>query len=267
MKAKIFSPDANSVGEQTYPSQFSEPVRLDLIKRAVLTIQANNRQAYGTDPEAGKRASSKLSRRRRDYRGAYGIGISRVPRKIMSRQGTRMNWVAATSPNAVGGRAAHPPKASKILSMKLNDTERKKAIRSALAATIDRELVLTRGHAVPESYPLLLSDDFEKIDKTVAFKKALVSLGFADELVRSAKKTIRAGRGKARNRLYKKRVGPLVVVSSDAKTKSPKNIPGVTLVSVKDLNAELLAPGCHAGRATLFTVAALKELADMRLFQ
>lgn len=266
MKAKVFAPDASSVGEQAFPKQFAEPVRTDLIKRAVLTAQFNARQPYGTDPEAGKRASSKLSRRRRDYRGAYGIGISRVPRKIMSRQGTRMNWQAATSPSVVGGRVAHPPKATKIHAIKLNDSERRKAIRSALSATVDKELVTTRGHKIPDSYPLVLSNDFETLEKTAAFKKALVALGFTNELVRSAKKTIRAGKGKGRSRPYKKRVGPLVVVSSESKTKAPRNIPGVSIVMVKDLNAELLAPGCHPGRATLFTVNALKEMDEKRMF-
>lgn len=266
MKVVVKGLDAQDAGTYTLPKQFSEPIRTDLIKRAVLVVHANMRQPHGTDPEAGKKASSELSRRRRKYRGAYGIGISRVPRKIVSRQGTRMNWVGATSPSTVTGRAAHPPKASKIYDQKINDTERRKAIRSALSATVNVEVVQARGHKIPKEYPFVLADDFETVEKTAAFKKALVALGFTDELTRAATKNVRAGKGKMRNRPYKKRVGPLVVVSSGAKGLSVRNIPGVDVVSVQNLNATLLAPGTHAGRATLFTQKALKELEEKGLF-
>ena len=84
-----------------------------LIKRAVLTLQNNKRQRYGANPEAGKKVSAALSKRRRKYRGSYGHGISRVPRKILSRRGTSMNWQGAFAPGTVGGRRAHPPKAEK----------------------------------------------------------------------------------------------------------------------------------------------------------
>jgi large subunit ribosomal protein L4e len=38
------------------------------------------------------------------------------------------------------------------------------------------------------------------------------------------------------------------------------NIPGVDVVTVKNLNAELLAPGAHPGRLTLWTNGALEQL-------
>jgi len=37
-------------------------------------------------------------------------------------------------------------------------------------------------------------------------------------------------------------------------------------VSVGSINAELLAPGCHAGRAVLFTKKAMEELESKKLF-
>jgi len=268
MELKVLTKTNAEKGSIKLPSQFNEELRVDLIKKAVLAIQANNRQVYGNKPGAGMRHSAKLSRRRRKYRGGYGAGISRVPRKILSRSGTRFNWVGATSPGTVGGRRAHGPTADKIFAVNLNDKERKKAIRSALAATVNSNVVSERGHKVPPSYPFVLSDDFESIDKTGDFFKALLSLGFSDELIRSKKKTVRAGKGTMRNRRYKKRVGPLVVVSNkDSKLfKSAKNIPGLDIVLVESLNAELLAPGTHPGRLTLFTESALAELESRRLF-
>ena len=70
-----------------------------------------------------------------------------------------------------------------------------------------------------------------------------------------------------RGRKYKKRKGPLLVVSSECKLlNSGKNIPGVEIIEVSRLNAELLAPGCAAGRLTLFTEAAIDRLEKEKLF-
>lgn len=267
MELHILNKENGEQGKQKLPVQFAESVRADLIKRAVLAEQASNRQRYGVKEGAGMRVSAKLSRRRRKYRGGYGVGISRVPRKILSRSGTRFNWVGAEAPGTVGGRRAHGPTANKTFDQKINNKELAKAMRSALAACVDKNLVSMRGHKVPESYPFVLGEDFEGIAKTKDFVAALTGLGFADEIQRSSKKTIRAGVGKVRNRRYKRRVGPIVVVSSDAKAKlSAKNLAGFTVISVDELSAEKLAPGCHAGRAALFTTNALKEMEDKKLF-
>jgi large subunit ribosomal protein L4e len=267
MELKVYSKDNKEIGKKKLPSQFAEDVRADLIKRAVITVQLNSRQRYGADQEAGRRASAKLSRQRRAYRGGYGLGISRVPRKILSRNGTRFNWVGAIVASAVGGANPHSPKAEKIWAVKLNDKERKKAIRSALAAVVDSKIVGVRGHIVPANYPFVLGDDFDSITKTKEVMTSLISLGLADELDRSSIKKIRAGKGKVRGRKYKDKVGPLIVVSSDSKLLlSGKNVAGVDVVKVSNLNAALLAPGCHIGRLTLFTVKALDEMAEKKLF-
>src|SRR3989338_4955816 len=115
MKLPIVSSGNKKTGDMNMPSQFKEEFRPDLIKRAVHALWSKARQAYGANPEAGLRHSSKLSKRRRKYRGCYGFGISRINRKILSRRGTRFNWVGAFSPQAVGGRRSHPPKAWKVL--------------------------------------------------------------------------------------------------------------------------------------------------------
>ncbi|HEX9863276.1 MAG TPA: 50S ribosomal protein L4, partial [Candidatus Bathyarchaeia archaeon] len=43
-------------------------------------------------------------------------------------------------------------------------------------------------------------------------------------------------------------------------TEAAQNIPGITVAKVNDLNAELLAPGTHPGRLTLWTNSALEQL-------
>ena len=268
MNLKILSTTASEKGSKKMPSQFDEPVRVDLIKRAVETVMSNDRQQYGADPMAGKRHAVKISRRRRDYKGAYGAGISRVPRKILSRNGTQMNWRGAFAPGMVGGRRAHPPKAERIFAKKLNIKERRKAIRSALAATLDKDIVARRGHKAPQLYPFILDAATETIAKTSEVVALLEKLNFKDELARAAIKNIRAGVGKGRGRPYQTRIGPLIVVSKDCPLrKAAKNIAGVDVVEVNRLNASLLAPGTHAGRLTLFTDAALDRMDKEGLFR
>ncbi len=267
MKLPIIDNQNQKSGEKELPKQFNEEYRPDLIQRAVVVLQANKRQPYGANPEAGKRHSAELSRRRRKYRGSYGHGISRVTRKILSRRGTRFFWVGAVSPGTVGGRRAHPPKAEKIWDQKINKKENRKAIRSAISATLNKEIVSERGHKVPENYPFILNSEIEKLEKTKDIKGLLEKLNLKDELTRSAIKKVRAGKGKLRGRKYQRKKGILIVVSDSCPLlKSASNIPGIDVVKVNQLNAELLAPGCMPGRITLFTENAINVMENGKLF-
>jgi large subunit ribosomal protein L4e len=221
-----------------------EPVRPDIIKRAVLSLQSRRRQPYGADPRAGLKHSADVSRRRRKYRGSYGHGISRVPRKVLSRSGTRFFWVGAEAPGTVGGRRAHPPKAEKQWEKRINRKENRKAINSALTAALDRALVLQRGHKVPETYPFLLADDFEGLKKTSEVIEAFTALGLAEDLKRGATgaKTV------------------LVVTENEGFAMAARNIQGVDVCNASELNAELLAPGAHPGRATLLSAASVAKM-------
>lgn len=59
----------------------------------------------------------------------------------------------------------------------------------------------------------------------------------------------------------KQAVGPLIVViENKGLADAASNIPGVDVVTVKNLNVELLAPGAHPGRLTLWTNGALETL-------
>ena len=267
MKLKVRTQTGQSKNEQDMPKQFNEPVNPNLIRRAVAVIRSNRRQKYGAAPEAGKRASAYLSKRRNSYRSTYGIGQSRTPRKVMSSRGTRFNWVGAFVPQTVGGRRAHPPKADRIWDQKMNKKERRKAIRSAISATVIKEIVCKKHNNVPDNYPFLIEDAFENIDKTKKIKEALNKIGLTEELARTENKKVRAGKGKRRGRKYKKKVGPLIVVSKECKLlKSATNIPGISIVEVDKLNAELLAPGTEFGRITLFTKSAVERLEKEKLF-
>lgn len=267
MNAKILTLTNTEQGTVTLPSQFHEPIRSDLISRAVRSILCNARQPYGNHPGAGQRQSAKLSRRRRDFKGAYGMGISRVPRKTLSRNGTRMNWVGAVAPGTVKGRQAHPPTSRKLWEVKINAKENRKAIRSAMAASMDKSAVLQRGHHAPAMYPFILDTSAEQLHKTKDLVKALQALGLSKELERGAQSKICTGRSATRGRRVRNPRSILIVVSkacglSDA----GHNISGVEVCPVMSLNAELLAPGGVPGRLTLYTAAAIEHLAKNKLF-
>ncbi|MBI2664753.1 50S ribosomal protein L4 [Candidatus Woesearchaeota archaeon] len=267
MKLELYSLEKNPEGKVQLPAQFDEPVSKTLIARSVIALQLSSRQPYGANLQAGTRSSAQVSRRRRDYRGSYGRGISRVPRKVMSRRGTQINFQGAFAPGTVKGRRAHPPKPHKILAKKINKKENNKAMRSALAATMQKEYVSSRGHMLPDGYPFAVNDSILSIEKTKSVKQTLEKLGFSHELSRTSKKTIRAGRGKTRGRKYKRKIGLLIVVPEHCVLqKSAANIPGIEVEEVAKLNAEQLAPGALAGRLTLFAASSLKKMQAEKLF-
>ncbi len=267
MKTDILNLEGKKVKSIDLPEQFDEEYRPDLIRRAVLAIQSHKRQPYGAKPEAGFRQSVTVRKRRRKYRGCYGQGIARSPRKIMSKRGRNLAWVGAFAPNTVGGRRAHPPKATKELAIKINDKERKKAIRSAIAACSIKDLVQKRGHFT-ETAPIVIESSFESLKKAKDVIKILNNLGLEKELERSSERKVRAGKGKIRGRKYVRKKGPLIVVSKRCELmNSARNIPGVDLSEIKFLNAELLAPGTHAGRLTIWTEEAIKILGKENLFK
>ncbi len=265
---KLYSVQGTELKSISLPEQFDEEVNQDLIKRAVLTIQQNSRQRYGSFEDAGKRSSAKLSKRRRNYRGSYGKAISRVQRKIMWRRGSQFGWEGAFAPGTRGGRKAHPPKSEKIFLVKINKKERRKAIRSAIAATAIKELVSIR-HKLSKInvLPIILESKFESLSKTKNVKEILLKLGLKDELERISKKKIRAGKGRQRNRKYRISRGPLIIFSNPCPLeKASRNLQGIETSLVENLNAELLAPGAVPGRLVIWSENAIQKLEKERLF-
>jgi large subunit ribosomal protein L4e len=62
----------------------------------------------------------------------------------------------------------------------------------------------------------------------------------------------------------KQAVGPLIVVV-DGKdlVNAASNVPGVEVTTVKNLNAEMLAPGTHPGRLTIWSNGAIESLGKL----
>ncbi|MCK5282756.1 MAG: 50S ribosomal protein L4 [Nanoarchaeota archaeon] len=267
MKLDIISKGSEKKGSIDLPGQFNEILREDIIKRAVEAEQSSKRQPYGASKEAGMRHSVYVSKRRHDYKATYGIGQSRTPRKVTSRSGERMNWTGAFAPQTVGGRRAHPPKSEKIWEKKINKKEKNLAIRSAISATVSKELSQKRGHIPPDNYPFIIDNTISSLKKTKEVLDFLKSIGLEKELARTEKKKIRPGKGKMRGRKYKKKKGILIVTAEDCPLlKSAKNIPGADIVKVSGLNAELLAPGTMPGRITLWTDKAVEKMSKENRF-
>jgi len=248
VKVNVYNIDGSSSDKIDLPEVFHTPYRPDIIKKSFNVLHNNRRQPYGSDPLAGAKHSVQSV--------GKGRGMSRVPRLTQGQK-------AALAPCVVGGRRAHPPKAERVWDEKVNKKEKKIARDSAIAATSDKDIVTKRGHKFNEkiTLPVIVNDKFEDIKKTKDVIEALDKIGIYDDVLRAANgKHIRAGKGKVRGRRYKTPKSLLIVSTKDEVKKSARNLTGVDVVSPNHINIEHLAPGGHAGRLTIFTKSALKQI-------
>ncbi|MGM0592280.1 MAG: 50S ribosomal protein L4 [Halobacteriota archaeon] len=246
MQATIRDLSGDEAGTVDLSAVFETPYRPDLIRRAVISAQANRKQAYGADPYAGMRTPAESL--------GSGRGMAHVPRQ--NGRGRRV-------PQTVGGRRAHPPKAEKDQGKEINKKERQLATQSAIAATANAELVRERGHQFDADLdlPLVVSDDFEDLVKTKEVVEVLEALGVADDIERADDRSIKAGQGKLRGRKYR-RPKSILFVTSGEPSKAARNLAGADVATAADVNVEALAPGTHAGRLTIWTESAVEEVAS-----
>ena len=150
---------------------------------------------------------------------------------------------------------------------KINSSQRRYAVASALAASAVPALVMARGHKVDDvpEIPLVMDNSIESAKKTSAAKDILASVGALADVEKAAdSKKIRAGKGKGRNRRYTLRRGPLVIYKqNDGVEQAFRNLPGVELCCVDRLNLLQLAPGGHMGRFCIWSQSALDALNDI----
>ncbi len=258
MKATIYDIQGNKKGEIDLPSLFNTPVREDLITKHFLVERFSSMQPYSHDPKAGRKhsASGTISHLRHTWKGHYGQGRARVPRKTMWRRGTQFYWVGAEITSARGGRRVHGPKLIKR-PKKLNKKETEYAFKSALAATSNKDLVLKRYSSISNSktslsFPIVIESNLEKIkvkDLISLLRKTLGDL-FSIALKKSS---IRAGKGKLRGRTHKSSAAALLIKSKDENIKMKG-------IEVKSTNEVLITDLYPLGRLTIYTEKALKEL-------
>lgn len=263
MKAAIIDKTGKKVGD--FDFNVPADVRDDIFKKAVLAEFSLFKQEKGADPMAGKRNAIHLSKRRKRFRTTYGRGGSRTPKKVMWARGRQLRFVGAFAPNTVGGRKAHAPKAEKNIYKFINNKEWIKALVSGLSASLNKDLVMANGQKVPENYPFVLDDSCEQLAKTSEVKDVLVGLGFKDEIERIDERKVRAGRGTMRNRTYRTKRGPLVVVSTIEAPllKAARNIRGFDVVTPEVLFASDFGMSEKPGRVVLFTKTAAQEFMEV----
>jgi len=234
MKAQILNASGEKKQEIDLPSFFHEPIREDLILKVYMSERRNAMHPYSPYLWAGMQysASGKIRHARRKWKTAYGYGIARVPRKIMTKRGSRFFWVGATISSARGGREAHPPEVNER-EKKINKKERLKALFSAIAATAS-PIVIKKKYNVDIKVPVIIDSEILKL-KT----KQLVAL--LKKIFNSDKKI-------------------LFVIGEKEKIKTK----AIEAVEAKKIDILKLAPGGNPGRLVAYTEQALKELEQLR---
>ncbi len=257
LECQVFDIQGKPIKKIHLPEIFQTPLRADIIRRAVLAAQSHRFQPQGRDIMAGRRTSAESM--------GVGYDLARVPR--VKGRGFPRAGAGVFAPGTVGGREAHPPVVEKIISKRINKKERRFAIRSAIAATAHKQIVASRGHyveAVP-SFPLVVSNDVQGIKTAADVRTLFVGLGVWSDVLRVKENIkVRGGKGKKRGRRLKVGKAPLIVVTEDRGiVKAASNYPGVDVVKVENLNAELLAPGTHPGRLTVWAESAIEKLGGL----
>ena len=240
-------------GETTIPDVLLAPVRSDLVHFVFYNLNKNRRQPYAVDQDAGMLYNAE----------SWGTGraVARVPR--VGGSGTHRSGQGAFANSCRGGRMFNPTTIWRRWHRKVNLTQKRHAVASALAASAVPSLVLARGHRVNNVPEIPLVVDSLQISKTKELLKILESFGLSEELARIVdSKKVRAGAGKARNRRYKLKKGPLVIYDNASVNvvKAARNIPGVEVCHIDRLNLLQLAPGGHLGRLLIWTQEAFKRL-------
>ena len=258
MKTKLFDGKGKEKGTIELPKNFNTKIRKDILSKVFEAEKIKRPTGAKMGAGAQYSASGILRHRRSVWKTTYGKGISRVPRKIMSRSGASFNWIGATVASTRGGRRAHPPKAKENQFKKINKKEFLIAINSALSGTIDNKSLSEKYKKDIKDSCFVFDSEFLK-SKSKEFFSIIRNI-FGEELKDNLlqKKNVRPGKGKSRGRKYKKNAGLLFVVGSEEKM----NRKGIDVVKVSDLLLSDLAPNGKPGRLTCYTEKAIKEIGE-----
>jgi len=254
--AKLFDKSGKEKDKISLPKNFSVRIRGDILAKVYEATKRIYTQNYGSKigAGAGYSASGILKHKRHDWKSTYGKGISRIPRKILSRHGSSFNWVGATVSGTRGGRRAHPPKSEKNVFRKINKKELLIAFNSAFSGTVDSKS-LERKYGKKIISGIVFEDKILELKTKEFFSILKKVLGESFEKVLK-KKNIRAGIGKMRGRKYKSNAGLLFIISNSEKMKRV----GIDVRKVDELSIRDLSPNGEPGRITCYTKNAIKEI-------
>ncbi|CAJ0934886.1 unnamed protein product [Ranitomeya imitator] len=241
----------------TMPAVFKAPIRPDIVNFVHTNLRKNSRQPYAVSERAGHQTSAE----------SWGTGraVARIPR--VRGGGTHRSGQGAFGNMCRGGRMFAPTKTWRRWHRRVNVTQKRYAVCSALAASALPALVMSKGHRIEEvpEVPLVVEDKVENYKKTKEAVLLLKKLKAWNDIKKVyASQRIRAGKGKMRNRRRIQRRGPCVIYNEDnGIVKAFRNIPGITLLGVNKLNLLRLAPGGHVGRFCIWTESAFRKLDDL----
>lgn len=254
---KVISLDNKGVEDITLPELSKQKVDTMLLKRAYESESSYGFQLKYTDPLAGMRKSTELTKRRRAYKTVYGRGYNRTPKKVLSHIGISFSYVGAEAPHTVGGRKAHPPAPTKNLIKKMNKKEMRLAVKMGIASSFDKEAVSKFHKNSAIDFPIIVENKINDISKTKDAQKTLSSIGLSQELKRIGERKVRAGKGKLRGRKYKKKLSLVVVTTEPSKlSKSMPNL-NVTVRKPEDLSVSDVTNGGKPGRLIVWTKDAI----------
>lgn len=254
MKVALKDLRGKEVKSLELPSVFDTPYRPEIIKKVYVNVLSNKFQPQGRYPAAGEMVSAESRN--------TGLGIARIARA--RGEGFQRAGQAAGVASVRAGRLAHPPVSWKKNHKKINKKEKQLGFCSAIAATSNKDIIENRGHNVGKisEFPIVVSNDLEKITRTSELRKTLLSLGLEEDLKRSTN-IVRIPSGKSRRRGRKKHsaLSCLIVVSKDSPiTKLKKSLPGVNVVSIENLSIMDLVPGTKPVRLTIYTKNAIDSM-------
>jgi len=252
----VYSDNKTVKGSVALPHVLTAPIRSDLVHEVHLNLAKNKRQPYAVSKYAGHQHSAE----------SWGTGraVARIPR--VSGGGTHRAGQGAFGNQCRKGRMFAPTKIWRRWHRKVNITQKRHALAASLAATAVPALLFARGHkveSIPEVPLVIDNKSVDTIDKTAKATAFLKGINAFDDVERvKDSRHIRAGQGKARNRRYVEKRGPLVVYAQDNSpmVKAFRNLPGIELCNVTRLNLLQLAPGGHLGRFVIWTQDAFEKL-------
>lgn len=251
--------DRNEKLEETVklPAVFRTALRPDLIMKVHQDMRKNSRQPYAVNKYAGHQTSAE----------SWGTGraVARIPR--VRGGGTHRSGQGAFGNMCRGGRMFAPTKTWRRWHRKIGVPVKRIALCSALAGSAVPAFVMAKGHRIDniEEVPLVVSDRIQTYKKTKEAVRFMKKVGAYDDVMAAYNsRRLRPGKGKMRNRRYLMKKGPLVVYEKDEGLRRAfRNIPGVRLCNVSDLDLIEVAPGGICGRFIIWTESAFRKLDDL----
>ena len=260
MKAQILDINGKK-SKEIDTSLFEEPIREDIKMKVVEAEKIKHPSSTKYRAGMDISASGALSKRRHVWKSDRGKGLSRIPRKTMSRRGTQFNRIGAIIPSARGGRRTHPPKGSETLN-KINKKEMRMALLSSLSYVssieeLKKKYSSMKDKNIEKTLPLIVEEKIISL-KSKEFLESLKKILGNLYDVAIQKKAQRAGIGKLRGRKYKKNAGLLLVVGKDEK----KIAKGIEILKSNQLTVSDLAS--NGARLTIFTEKAVRDLEGIK---